>query len=99
MRARPARYAPAARAAILGPPLKFGLYASAESPPPGAPAARVPTALPDVYASLALDARVAEEAGFDGFFVSEHHGSPVDHLPQPLLFLAALAGSTRRLEL
>ena len=79
--------------------MKFGLYASAESPPPGAPAARVPTALPDVYASLALDARAAEEAGFDGFFVSEHHGSPVDHLPQPLLFLAALAGITRRMEL
>jgi probable F420-dependent oxidoreductase len=79
--------------------MRFGLYASAESPSPGAPAARVPAALPEVYASLVEDARVAEEAGFDGFFVSEHHGSPVDHLPQPLLFLAALAGVTRRIEL
>jgi alkanesulfonate monooxygenase SsuD/methylene tetrahydromethanopterin reductase-like flavin-dependent oxidoreductase (luciferase family) len=79
--------------------MRFGLYASAEGPAPGAPPARVPTALPEVYASLAEDARVAEAAGFDGFFVSEHHGSPVDHLPQPLLFLAAIAGTTRRIEL
>jgi probable F420-dependent oxidoreductase len=80
-------------------PMKFGLYASAESPAPGAPAARVPATLPEVYASLVEDARVAEAAGFDGFFVSEHHGSPVDHLPQPMLFLAALASATRRIEL
>src|SRR5262245_49654136 len=89
----------AGRAAMLGAPMKFGLYASAESPAPGAPAARVPATLPEVYASLLEDARVAEAAGFDGFFVSEHHGSPVDHLPQPLLFLAAVAAATRRIEL
>jgi probable F420-dependent oxidoreductase len=79
--------------------MKFGLYVSAELPPPGGPPARVPRSLPEVYASLLEDARVAEQAGFDGFFVSEHHGSPVDHLPQPLLFLAAVAAVTRRMEL
>ncbi len=80
-------------------PMKFGLYVSAELPPPGARAAGVPASLPEAYAALLEDARTAEEAGFDGFFVSEHHGSPVEHLSQPLLFLAAVAAVTRRLEL
>ena len=84
---------------MLASPMRFGLYVSAEVAPPGAPPARVPATLPEVYASLLEDARVAEEAGFDGFYVSEHHGSPVDHLPQPLLFLAAVAAVTRRIEL
>jgi len=90
---------PAPAAAMLARPMRFGLYVSAEVAPPGAPPARVPATLPDVYASLLEDARVAEAAGFDGFYVSEHHGSPVDHLPQPLLFLAAVAAVTRRISL
>ncbi len=41
----------------------------------------------------------AEEAGFDAFWVSEHHGLPDGHLPAPLLMLASLATTTRRITL
>lgn len=41
----------------------------------------------------------AEEAGFDSFWVSEHHGMPDGYLPSPLTLLAALAPVTSRIEL
>lgn len=44
-------------------------------------------------------ARAAEEAGFDSFWVSEHHGWADGYLPSPLVLLAALAAVTDRLEL
>lgn len=39
----------------------------------------------------------AEEAGFDSFWVSEHHGLPDGYLPSPLTLLAALAPVTGRI--
>src|SRR5262249_58232461 len=71
MRAESGPGAPAA--AMLARPMRFGLYVSAEVAPPGAPAARVPAALPEVYASLLEDARVAEAAVLHGVYVSAHH--------------------------
>jgi alkanesulfonate monooxygenase SsuD/methylene tetrahydromethanopterin reductase-like flavin-dependent oxidoreductase (luciferase family) len=44
-------------------------------------------------------ARAAEEAGFDSFWVTEHHGMPDGYLPSPLTLLAALAPVTERIEL
>jgi alkanesulfonate monooxygenase SsuD/methylene tetrahydromethanopterin reductase-like flavin-dependent oxidoreductase (luciferase family) len=41
----------------------------------------------------------AEEAGFDSFWVSEHHGLPDGYLPSPLTLLAALAPATSRITL
>ncbi|MEV4105827.1 LLM class flavin-dependent oxidoreductase [Nonomuraea sp. NPDC049649] len=41
----------------------------------------------------------AEEAGFDSFWVSEHHGLPDGYLPSPLTLLAALAPATSTLAL
>lgn len=41
----------------------------------------------------------AEEAGFDSFWVTEHHGLPDGYLPSPLTLLAALAPATRRIQL
>jgi alkanesulfonate monooxygenase SsuD/methylene tetrahydromethanopterin reductase-like flavin-dependent oxidoreductase (luciferase family) len=41
----------------------------------------------------------AEEAGFDSFWVTEHHGLPDGYLPSPLTLLAALAPATRRITL
>src|SRR5690606_41834488 len=41
----------------------------------------------------------AEEAGFDAFWVSEHHGLPDGYLPSPLTLLAALAPATSRIAL
>lgn len=44
-------------------------------------------------------ARTAEEAGFDAFWVSEHHGWQDGYLPSPLPLLAAAAAVTRRITL
>src|SRR3954447_18573102 len=41
----------------------------------------------------------AEEAGFDSFWVTEHHGLPDGYLPAPLTLLAALAPVTTRIAL
>lgn len=41
----------------------------------------------------------AEEAGFDSFWVTEHHGLPDGYLPSPLTLLAAIAPATTRIEL
>ena len=41
----------------------------------------------------------AEQAGFDSFWVTEHHGWPDGYLPSPLTLLAALAPATTRIEL
>jgi alkanesulfonate monooxygenase SsuD/methylene tetrahydromethanopterin reductase-like flavin-dependent oxidoreductase (luciferase family) len=44
-------------------------------------------------------ARAAEAAGFDAFWVSEHHGLDDGYLPSPLTLLAAVASSTERITL
>ena len=41
----------------------------------------------------------AEEAGFDSFWVTEHHGLADGYLPSPLVLLAALAPVTSRITL
>ncbi len=43
-------------------------------------------------------AEVAEEAGFDGVFVPEHHMMPDGYLPAPLVACGALAARTRRVD-
>lgn len=53
----------------------------------------------DGYRDAIVLARAAEEAGFDSFWVSEHHGWDDAYLPSPLVLLAALAGVTDRIEL
>lgn len=51
------------------------------------------------YSDVVPLAVAAEEAGFDSFWVSEHHGLPDGYLPSPLTLLAALAPVTERIEL
>jgi alkanesulfonate monooxygenase SsuD/methylene tetrahydromethanopterin reductase-like flavin-dependent oxidoreductase (luciferase family) len=43
-------------------------------------------------------AEAAEEAGFDGVFVPEHHMMPDGYLPAPLVACGALAARTRRVD-
>ena len=67
----------------------LGLFTGQQ--PPGAPR-------PPYRDALAL-ARAAEQAGFDAFWVSEHHGLPDGYLPSPLVLLAALATGTETITL
>src|SRR5216117_2708573 len=46
---------------------------------------------------LIAQATAAEEAGFDGVTVSEHHAGFPGYLPQPLLATHWLLGATRRI--
>ena len=43
--------------------------------------------------------RAAEEAGFHGYHLTEHHASPLSLAPSPTVFLAAAARETKRLRL
>jgi alkanesulfonate monooxygenase SsuD/methylene tetrahydromethanopterin reductase-like flavin-dependent oxidoreductase (luciferase family) len=43
--------------------------------------------------------RAAEDAGFHGYHLTEHHVSPLSLAPSPTVFLAAAARETRRLRL
>ena len=54
-------------------------------------------------ASLGVEIRelagACEDAGFDAFWVSEHHGWPDGYLPSPLIALAAAAATTSTITL
>lgn len=51
------------------------------------------------YADAAPLAVAAEEAGFDSFWVTEHHGLPDGYLPSPLVLAAALSSVTSQIAL
>lgn len=80
---------------VTGPlpdqPLTVGLGLYTGQRPPGASGPR--------YTDAGELAAVAEDAGFDAFWVSEHHGFPDDYLPSPLTVLAAVAARTSRIAL
>jgi len=52
---------------------------------------------PEVVDNLQEQARLAEEAGFDGAMTSEHHGGFPNYLPNPLLAATWLLEATERL--
>lgn len=69
--------------------MKFGLLFRPQDPPAGENIVRR-------WQEILDAAEIAEQAGFDGVFVPEHHGWVDGYLPQPLVALAALAARTRR---
>lgn len=71
--------------------LTFGLGLFTGQTPPEAPG--------PPYAEAVVLADQAERAGFDAFWVSEHHGWADAYLPAPLTLLAAVAAGTQRIAL
>jgi alkanesulfonate monooxygenase SsuD/methylene tetrahydromethanopterin reductase-like flavin-dependent oxidoreductase (luciferase family) len=77
--------------------------ATGTGPPPLAPGSvslRVyPLDLPagEIVTDIAQQARLAEQAGFDGCMVAEHHGGFANYLPNPLLAATWILGETRRI--
>lgn len=55
--------------------------------------------LPGMVDELVEEAQVAERAGFDSFFVNEHHQEPAGYFPSPLVLLGALAARTTTIRL
>ncbi|MBL8488671.1 MAG: LLM class flavin-dependent oxidoreductase [Rhodocyclaceae bacterium] len=55
--------------------------------------------VPALYDQVIAQAELAEALGYDTFFVAEHHFHEYGAVPNPAVFLAALAQRTRRLRL
>jgi len=71
--------------------IQFGVMANTH-PAPG-------TDLPRMVDELIIEAQQAERAGFDSFFLTEHHQEPSGYLPSPLPLAAALAARTSTIRL
>jgi alkanesulfonate monooxygenase SsuD/methylene tetrahydromethanopterin reductase-like flavin-dependent oxidoreductase (luciferase family) len=52
-----------------------------------------------LYEQVIQEARLAESLGYDTFFVAEHHFHECGSVPNPAVFLAALARETRTIRL
>lgn len=72
--------------------MKFGILFRPQDPPEAA-------GIVGRWQEILAAARVAEDAGFDGLFVPEHHMMPDGYLPSPWAALGALAAITERVEI
>ena len=55
---------------------------------------RAPGSLGELYESRLKLIELADRAGFYGYHVAEHHGTPLGMAPSPSVFLAAVAQRT-----
>lgn len=55
--------------------------------------------LAQLYAQVLEQGELADELGFDSFFVAEHHFHEYGAVPDPAVFLAALAQRTKKIRL
>ncbi len=58
-----------------------------------------PRTVAQIYEQVCAQAEYAEQLGYDTFFVAEHHFHEYGAVPNPAVFLAALAQRTRRIRL
>lgn len=58
---------------------------------------RAPGSLGDLYESRLKLIELADQAGFYGYHLAEHHGTPLGMAPSPSIFFAALAQRTARI--
>jgi alkanesulfonate monooxygenase SsuD/methylene tetrahydromethanopterin reductase-like flavin-dependent oxidoreductase (luciferase family) len=72
--------------------MKFGLLFRPQDPPDASHMAQR-------WQEILTAGRAAEQAGFDGLFLPEHHMMPDGYLPSPWAALGALAALTERIEL
>jgi alkanesulfonate monooxygenase SsuD/methylene tetrahydromethanopterin reductase-like flavin-dependent oxidoreductase (luciferase family) len=71
--------------------MRFGLLFRPQDPPAAANISRR-------WQEILRASELAEEVGFDGLFVPEHHMMPDGYLPAPLVGCAAIAARTRRVD-
>lgn len=69
--------------------MKFGYFVGQELAASASPA--------DAVREAVAEAVAAEEAGFDGVFVSEHHQAKAGYLPAPIPLMYLLASATTRI--
>jgi alkanesulfonate monooxygenase SsuD/methylene tetrahydromethanopterin reductase-like flavin-dependent oxidoreductase (luciferase family) len=58
---------------------------------------RAPGSTADLYESRIQLIQLADEAGFYGYHLAEHHGTPLGMAPSPSLFFASLAQRTKQI--
>ncbi|HEX2173360.1 MAG TPA: LLM class flavin-dependent oxidoreductase [Dehalococcoidia bacterium] len=74
------------------PSIKFGIIPDTQ----GTPAGRD---LVGMVRRSIEEVQVAEKAGFDGAFLTEHHQEPTGFIPSPLTLMAAMAARTEEIKL
>lgn len=72
--------------------MKFGLLFRPQSPPDA-------SGIVQRWQETLAAAQIAEEAGFDGLFLPEHHGWADGYVPQPLVGLGAIAAVTKKVHI
>ena len=72
--------------------MKFGLLFRAQDPPAGQHLTRR-------WQEILRAGQLAEEVGFDGLFLPEHHMMDDGYTPAPMIGLGALAAVTSRVDL
>lgn len=58
-----------------------------------------PRTLPELYADMLRQAELADELGYDTYFVAEHHFHEYGGVPNPAVLLSSMAQRTKRLRL
>ncbi len=82
-----------ARADLPPSPMRHSIFSVQDHHP------SLPRTVPALYGQVTAQAELAEQLGYDTFFVAEHHFHEYGAVPNPAVFLAALAQRTRRLRL
>ncbi len=74
--------------------MKFGLFSVVDHYPD-----ELDRTTDQFYHELIEQAVVADELGFDSFWLAEHHFHPYGVVPRPAILLSAIAGRTHRIRL
>jgi alkanesulfonate monooxygenase SsuD/methylene tetrahydromethanopterin reductase-like flavin-dependent oxidoreductase (luciferase family) len=59
----------------------------------------IPRSIKQFYDELIAQAQQADSAGFDSFWIAEHHFHEYGAVPRPAVLLGAMAGATKRIRL
>ena len=73
--------------------MKLSIFSVPDHHPAG------PRTLPELYADMIRQAELADELGFDTYFVAEHHFHEYGGVPNPAVLLSGIAQRTKRLRL
>ena len=76
------------------PPLRFGIFSVCDHYPQ-----ELPRSSATLYSELQSQARLADELGFNSFWIAEHHFHEYGVVPRPPILLSSIAAQTKRIKL
>ena len=74
-------------------PMRFSIFSVQDHHP------SLSRTVPELYAQVVRQARLAEELGYDTYFSAEHHFHEYGAVPNPAVMLTAIAQNTKRIRL